>query len=395
MASIRYTPSSENITEALLGNTLPVEKSNVSPQYREIVNGIIQPAVKAVAEALPDTNFAILGAYNIIVPEILSYLTGYALPEPPAISSTWNYLDATCQGLTGLQQLFNKATHRPLVTKAKGLFNLASTTQVITLTALSSVSLGPISFAVASGTLFLQSLDEVIRQMRRLWSSEYYFVDTLKELDKIEELILIKEKSLEELSQLPEDQQNSGSGKWAIRLATDALNQLKKRRDLLQRRLETVFDADLYRNKVYSRLYPIAEDYDVRRLHTEAGRNFLRQLLKRPIPSNAEYHGGVNEAERAIRKQTKTALIHAIADSTLWAMAFTGMLLACIPGAQIVALVIITTASILLVVKNRKKIAAKAKQIYKLFKDPSPAPAEPEPTRGLEAGASKPPAAQA
>lgn len=379
--------------ESLLDRKPLTQKGNSAALRSEIFE-MVNSTAETVAEIIPETNYAGMTASSIILPPLLNHLHSFALPQSDQASPTWNYVDASLQGLTGLQQLFDKSTHRPYVTKTKGLFNLASSIQLITLTTLGSAALGPIGLAAATGTAFILSTDEAIRQIRRLWSPEYYFVDTLAELDKVEDLILGKQKTLADLDTLSEKDRNSRSGKLAIKLARSALTALKDRRDNLRQQLEVKLDAHRYEhreNPGQSSLHKIIEGYSKNRrlLKNNKCRDFLAKLHEREMPAEEQYQQ-VKAKDLGLRKQNERAVVDAVADSALWALAFTGVLLACIPGCQVVSFALILAASLLFAVKNKHKISAKVRQVSNFFKKEATTPDFEQKETGFELMPRKP-----
>jgi hypothetical protein len=352
----------------MLAEDTALQPGNTAALRNEILD-LAHAVVGEVAEAIPENNYWGLAAYTVIAPEILSHFTAYALPQPDEIGMSWNYVDAACQGVTGLQQLFDQTSHRPIVTKTKGLFNLASGIQLMTLTLMGTGALGPIGFAAGAGVSFLMSMDEAIRQMRRLYSPEYFFVDTLAELDKTEELINQKIKSLTALKSLPRADRDSKSGKFAIDLAENTLKALEDRRKTLQHQMEVTLDAEHceHREKPEtSRLNQIVEGYNRTLITNNRCRIFLNKLRTRDVPSRA-HEEQIKKSAQAIRQKTKKAIVASVADSTLWALAFTGLVLGCIPGMQLPAVALIAAASAIFLYKNKNRILARGRQISNFF----------------------------
>ncbi len=320
----------------------------------------------SLAETVPETDYCFLFSYTVILPEIMEHLSSYSVPVPEQLGATWNYIDAACQGVTGLNQLFDDKTHRPVVTKTKGLLNLASSLQVITLTTISAPALGPIGFATALGVSFVLSLDEALRQMRRRWNKEYFLVDSLAHLDQTCKLIQNKTEEIEELQRQPG---NEDQKKLALKLKQDNLRDLKVLKEHLHKSIEAKLDVDLYEScekKSPSTLQAITRKYAVPSDSNSQFKEYLDRLKIRPTPSKQDYEKAQLQVDKD-SQASKTACIKSASDSLLYGIAFTGTLLLCIPGMQPAAIALISIASALFFIKNIKKMARNVGRAGKLI----------------------------
>lgn len=358
------------------------------PQRDEIV-AITKEVAGKLAETIPENNYWAFSAYTLLIPEILSNLTTYALPQPESISSVWNQFDAVCQGFTGIQQLFDQKTHRPVMSKMKGVINIASSIQLATLTAIGATSLGPLAFAAGTGVSLLLSLDESFRQIRRLASPVYFVADSLAELNKLEDLIEQKQAALEKLQSLPDLTQRTKSGKLALKLAQSSLDELVKKRNTIQEQITAKMDVALWEDKdkkeeEKSDLVKLIQGYNVRAFHNQC-RSFVDGLKARKTPTETQY-GVAKKFDNYTKKKDRLTTAAAISDTILWGFAFTGMLLICIPGMQPAGVALIAAASACFLLKNSGKLLSKAPPIDRFFKAKFPKPKAPQIKEGEDEG---------
>lgn len=105
------------------------------------------------------------------------------------LSQTFCYLNAINALWVGMEQLSDEREHRRTIRKIKGLTNIASGTQLLTLTSMNASLYGGPALAVAFGMSFLHSLEEVYRCGMRLISPAYRLKDAQSELEKLNEEI--------------------------------------------------------------------------------------------------------------------------------------------------------------------------------------------------------------
>lgn len=335
--------------------------------HREILR-VADEVAEQLAATLPENGYWGFSTWTMIVPEILKHFS-YALPQSDQIGPTWNYIDATCQGITGLRQFFDIRTHRPFVTKLKGIINCASSIQLCTLTAISASSLGPIGFAAAFGTTFLLSLDETIRQMRRMWSKEYFLMDSITELDKVSDLI---QKEQDEIEKLRLENIPSYKLEKVLKIKQINLKELIKTQDKLKKIIEYILYVDIYesnknKNKKQSVLMKVISNYS--EVKNPDCKTYLENLKnKNKTVISKEKYGKVKKEVRQIKRDCKKACARAVSDTLIYGLAFTGMLFLCIPAMQPAALAIISTASFLFFIKNVEKIPKQLNHTCQFFK---------------------------
>src|SRR5271156_6362455 len=100
--------------------------------YKHICDEINDKAV-TFSNYLPEINYYGLSTYAFLLSHFIKELQG-ALPQPGGIGLFWGYSDAACSTIIGINQLFDKQSHRQRVTKLKGVTNIASGIQLATLT---------------------------------------------------------------------------------------------------------------------------------------------------------------------------------------------------------------------------------------------------------------------
>jgi|GEM_PF-7061676 len=372
MSTSKHGPKKASFIEEheILINKLPNNKPAHSGALKKEILKLAYSASGELAQALPETNYWGLAGYTLIAPEVLKYLTRFALPQPGAIGIAWNYTDAACQGITGIQQLFDTATHRPLVTKTKGIINLASSMQLLVLSSLST-SLGPIGCAAAFGVGFTLSLDETIRHMRRLYSPEYFIVDGLAELDKGLELLQQHERELANLEkEYQQGQQLSKITQFIIDSKKETIHHLKEKCTKIQEQIKTKLDIDRYDHQSSQKPGPLTyliQHYSQDQLKTSICRNFLESLKTRSIPNSEQYYKALRK-KAEIKNEIKSEFIHSISNTVVWGLAFSGVLLSCIPGMQPAGLALMVAASVIYFLKNKKEIKEKAKKLYHAIK---------------------------
>ena len=152
------------------------------------IQTIVSGASHEFASALPENNYMAFSLYTMILPAVFSEISHIALPEPGALGPVWNYIDAGCSAIVGMNQLIDTQSHRPIATKIKGLLNVGAGAEIATLTALNFAVLGGPGFAGALAMGFLLSLDETVCAFARKYSFDYWLKDSLAQLEKWEAL---------------------------------------------------------------------------------------------------------------------------------------------------------------------------------------------------------------
>ena len=161
------------------------------------LNEEILATLSAAGEVIPESNYWAFAAYMMIVPSILKEAhSSFKLPEPVALGPVWNYLNAACSLVVGINQLTDKNHHRPTVNKLKGAINVASSAQLVALTAL---GFGGPAFAAAFGVGFGLSIDDTVRAIQRASDDDYLLKDNMAQLKKIYDKIQSLEGEIIEL----------------------------------------------------------------------------------------------------------------------------------------------------------------------------------------------------
>ena len=196
----------------------------------EVMQIEIQAIAADFADNVPDlvmeNSYFGFTYYTQLVPAILQEVSHYVLPQFRAAGPAWNYLDAASSAITGVNQLLDKTSHRPAATKAKGVVNISSATQLATLSAVNFTLFGGPAFAASFGAGFLLSLDETVRAARRYYDFNYWLDDSFKQLIQTIELT---EVVAEEMRVLKEAGQSTVST-WVLQRKQSRLNELQSRR---------------------------------------------------------------------------------------------------------------------------------------------------------------------
>lgn len=348
---------------------------------------VVDTAAK-IADGLPENHYWGFSAYTMLLPYIFKEVgLSLQLPQSALSGPIWNYLDAACSAVVGIQQLTDKTNHRAVTNKIKGAINLLNGVQLTTLTAVNFSLLGGPGFALAFGIGFALSLDETIRAIRRFESFEYWLKDSLSQLEKTDTLIKTLEKEITELRNIL-NSMNRGSSKhpkmatWALEHKIERLNDLKNTKTSLERdvtvRLANKKYDEFSKIKMVGNTQLISQYIDetgiisdfTKKLKTldscttehelDAKLNSTNDLQ---IYSSAEF-GKISkevcrEIEKGIQQENKIKIQAAVKDNFIWGMAFVGMLLLCIPtpATQTAGLIIVGIASALYVAKNVDRLA--------------------------------------
>ena len=121
---------------------------------------------------------------------MLTMLSGLGVAiDSLMLRAVWNHLDAAFLILQGIYQLADEREHRRTARKLKGLTNIAAGTQLFTLTIANPLLYAGPAFAAAVGLSFVHSWEDLYRCYKRTKDREYWYKDTLSELEKLSEEI--------------------------------------------------------------------------------------------------------------------------------------------------------------------------------------------------------------
>ncbi len=106
-----------------------------------------------------------------------------------ALGKGWNILSGVFTLLLGITQLSDEREHRRVTRKLKGLTNVASGTQLLTLTAMNFSMYGGPALAASFGISFLHSLEDLYHCVRLMNDKAYWLRDVRSQLEGINEEI--------------------------------------------------------------------------------------------------------------------------------------------------------------------------------------------------------------
>lgn len=268
----------------------------------KVIKDLLKEIVVTSAENGPEYNFCFFSFYLVILPEILDNIMHLAVsfPQKTVLNLTWGYLDTAFVAVLGAHQLLTKS-HTPIENNAKGMTNIAASVQAVTLV---SIGLGPIGYAAMLGLGFVHSLYDLGKRSRMLIDAEYRKKNIQEEYSFIKDKL---EQIQKEIDGLQEQLSSLGNNISSKEQAANA-EHLKK----MQWWVQEIFNIKKAKKERYSdRLNILAKATTD---HNNQG--YIDNLLQE-------------------RKEC-------ICNSVLWGLAFIGVLLACIPGMQIPALIVIS-----------------------------------------------------
>ncbi len=262
-------------------------------------------ATRAMAISCPEYHYAAFSISTLLMPKLIKNqleMLHLALLKSSSAGIIWNILDAFCSLVFGLHQCFQES-HAPIELRVKGLTNVLSGTQMIALT---FIGFGPAAFAAGFGLGLMHSVWDTYKYTRCYMDKTYRITETDLEKKFLDQKIEKKESELESLKSL-------------IQIQTQkSLNRMEKDRlpwmDLLK----------------------VQESYLIEQLKKR------RSLLM------------MDDLER--KAELKRDIKQSLCETTIWAIAFSGMLLACLPGCQIPSLVLIAIASIIYILKHTEEL---------------------------------------
>jgi hypothetical protein len=356
------------------------------------IQAVVLGASREFASALPENNYMAFSLYTMILPAVFSEISHIALPEPGALGPMWNYLDASCSAILGVNQLLDTQSHRPVATKMKGLFNIGVGAEVATLTTLNFAVLGGPAFAAALGTGFIISLDDTVCAFARKYDFDYWLKDSLAQLEKLEALKAALKNEIFELTVA----ETAALGRWVLNRKKERLAQMEAtkkelEKDILFRVAAKRYErseADLSLDDISTLVLRDSDAAIEARLnacgHDIQQTKFIKDLrainnwdMQKPLTLArhdlvSEFDNASDLVTREVRKQEiekkcNAKIQHAVKDSFMWGIAFTGALLMCIPGCQLPGLIIMGVASAMYLAKNAEKIGSALKKGFSYF----------------------------
>jgi hypothetical protein len=139
-----------------------------------------------------------------------------------ALGKSWNILNGVFTLLLGITQLSDEREHRRVTRKLKGLTNVASGTQLLTLTAMNFSMYGGPALAASFGISFLHSLEGLYHRVRLMNDKAYWLRDVQSQLEGINEEIT-------RLNAMPKMSVGFFSNKGYIEKTKHALEQRKQK----------------------------------------------------------------------------------------------------------------------------------------------------------------------
>lgn len=303
--------------------------------------------------------------FAVAVHTIMSEVMLSALPTTEGLyDPIVNWVDAGLSIVQGGRQLFDDETHRPLVTKVKGLSNIASGVGLTVITAIASTlgaaaaaTLSAQGLAAAFAVAFLISCDEVVRSARKMTDSEYWVVDNIKEWDRLNTKTIPKLKA------------------QIVRL--DHPGFLSRKNEALQWAIGRKKERLIYLEKLEQELGQDIKDRVT--THEKCWDSYQTHFMnKDPISSHAQtligdqtdfYSSKREEIENKVTKKCKKELNESLVHAAMTGLAFTGMLLLCIPGAQPAGAILIGVTVALFAIKYADLIAKNAPQVGDYLKN--------------------------
>jgi hypothetical protein len=365
----------------------------ISNNIRSEIHAVAKEFSSEFADRLPENNYYAFSLYTTILPVILGEISNFVLPTFASAGPTWNYLDGACSAISGVNQLLDETTHRPVATKIKGAVNVGNGATVITLTAMNFSLFGAPAFAAAFGTGFVLSLDETARAFARKYSFEYWMKDSLAQLEKLNAVKIKLEKDIRLLGGAEAEAIKASS--WARNRKRERLEKLEQdkkelERDILFRtaanhfeKVETAVEqtpvvthhADRHA-VIEKQLNACSEGFqqtdfvnDLRQINNcPADKSvFLKRQDLMPALAKASIPETRKKAEREITKKSDKHVAASVKDSLMWGVAFAAVLLACIPGCQLAGLVVLGVASTMYLAKNFSKVCNVMKKGFNYF----------------------------
>ncbi len=347
MTQSRYAELWSGIEEEITNNEL-------SHQIEKSI-----PVVEASAQ--PGINDSIFALYGVVVHAVLSevMIAAHSAPHDP----TLQYIEAGRSIVTGVQQLRDEETHRPIVTKVKGFTNVTTGVGLAVLTGIcttlgtaAAVALSAQGLAAGLGIAFVMSCDEVIRTARKGLDPEYWLVDSIKQWDKLnQQTIPTLREDIHKLKNTPWINENAAAA-WALNRKIKRLEQLEKLAQELEKDIKdrTTTNQDCW--NAYKKHFMLADPKSALSIKAQQLIGYKTTELSK---------SGKKDIEDRVNAKCKKECKEAVSIALLTGIAFVGALLLCIPGAQLIGVILIGIAATLAAAKHAKSIKEEAPKIKK------------------------------
>lgn len=299
-----------------------------------------------IAWTIPEVSLWTFSSYEVLLPFLLAYSRNTAIPQFNRMDKTWNIIDGVASIGIGVTQFADDQTHRPLISKIKGIINICSGTQLLVLTAMASPAI-PFAFAAAAIIDFLLSLEPLLHSLYRCYFFSYWLNDSLKQLAKLEEnLQKLSTEKVEFVEWITEYEYNYEYNEvekrqigWIAKHKQQRFNAMAQEFDNLKRQIyirlhnNNTPDAQLILTK-YSFVFE-----DISKSSTVLA-----------VPN-------IEQEKIKITEELQHELYHHAGETFVFCLAAVGWTLFCIPGMQIPAAILIGITALLYIAKNASTLA--------------------------------------
>ncbi|MDP3562118.1 MAG: hypothetical protein Q8R83_08080 [Legionellaceae bacterium] len=291
----------------------------------------------AIAWTIPEVSLWTFSSYEVLLPFLLAYFRNAAIPQFNRMDKTWNIIDGVASIGIGVTQFADDQTHRPLISKIKGIINICSGTQLLVLTAMASPAI-PFAFAAAAIIDFLLSLEPLLHSLYRCYFFSYWLNDSLKQLAKLEENYqkVITEKI-----------------EFNVWITEYEINEVERRQiqwiaEQREQRIEAIGqEFDNLKNQISIRLAN-NNSPDAQRLLADPYWQSTVQIQDVP---------NIEQEKIKITEELQHELYHHAGETFVFCLAAVGWTLFCIPGMQIPAAILIGITALLYIAKNASTLA--------------------------------------
>lgn len=357
---IKQTPSyfmstSPTLSEALADSVVPV-----------VAEGVSEEAVtKFLTEHGPDACDAICGIWGSVIPAVAEeILCMMETPGAEAINSpAFNFVDSFAAIVQGCRQLTDKKNHRPDVTKFKGGVNIVSGATLAGITGHAMVAggaLGAITAVAASnlalsamiGISFAWACDELACAVRRRIDAEYWLMDNLKQLDKLNTVLIPNLKT--EIDNTPK---NGRAYDWIVehkkkRLKLLELSAAKLNNDI-RTRIQSNDDCNKYFNEHCN------DPLFYNNIHFPT-----TPTMFSPEKAKKWEEKFKSECDSNIQKSIQNCLYVGILFTGTLLLSLTATSLFCIPGGQLAGTILLGVFAAWFTAKNVKSLAETSVKAY-------------------------------
>ncbi len=309
---------------------------------------LLEDAKQEISQKTLEEGESVDGVYTLFavsVHAVICEAMMTVLPAGGGFDPIVNWVDAGVSIVQGGRQLLDDESHRPLATKVKGFSNIASgvaltviTGVATTLGTAAAAALSAQGLTAAFAVAFLISCDEVVRLVRKIVDPEYWVMDNIKQWEKLKDKTIPK--LIKEISRLDHNQYISRKNSaliWAVERKKERLLQLQE----LEKELGQDIKDRVTTNETCWMHY---------KAHFDKGN--LSGIAKELIGEKPNFESGEEAAiEEKAALKCKKELKEALSHTLLAGLAFTGMLLLCIPGAQPIGAVLIGVTVAVYVIK--------------------------------------------